>query len=184
MAGSRVDGIPRTVRTVEVRHGASAAEFPERARASSPAERPGVQVRRCRRAHAGLRVTQARIRELGIPPAWNHVWTCASENGHLQAVGTDAAGDWTATRDVAKFDRILRGSLRRARGAGSRPTSVTRLPRGGVRWHVPSASWPRRSCRLAARSTRVPRDRAGWCRAAPSRWRARRWVSASGGSRA
>ncbi|MFV2118372.1 DNA topoisomerase IB [Streptomyces sp. Act-28] len=34
----------------------------------------------------------ARIRALAIPPAWSDVWICARPNGHLQAVGTDAAG--------------------------------------------------------------------------------------------
>lgn len=34
----------------------------------------------------------ARIRELVIPPAWRDVWICTRPNGHLQAVGTDAAG--------------------------------------------------------------------------------------------
>ncbi|WP_371667757.1 DNA topoisomerase IB [Streptomyces sp. NBC_00289] len=34
----------------------------------------------------------ARIRDLTIPPAWRDVWICPWPNGHLQAVGTDAAG--------------------------------------------------------------------------------------------
>ena len=34
----------------------------------------------------------ARIRELGIPPAWKDVWICPDPRGHLQATGTDAAG--------------------------------------------------------------------------------------------
>ncbi|MFB9395042.1 DNA topoisomerase IB [Streptomyces echinatus] len=34
----------------------------------------------------------ARIRALTIPPAWRDVWICPWPNGHLQAVGTDAAG--------------------------------------------------------------------------------------------
>ena len=44
----------------------------------------------------GRRVTDpevlARIRELGIPPAWSDVWICPYPRGHLQATGTDAAG--------------------------------------------------------------------------------------------
>ena len=36
--------------------------------------------------------TIQRIRELAIPPAWKDVWICADTWGHLQAVGTDAAG--------------------------------------------------------------------------------------------
>ncbi|MFJ9389591.1 DNA topoisomerase IB [Nocardioides sp. NPDC101246] len=56
-----------------------------------------------------------RIRALAIPPAWEDVWICPRENGHLQAVGTDAAGrrqylyhpDWRAKRDQQKFERVL-----------------------------------------------------------------------------
>ena len=55
-----------------------------------------------------------RCKKLVIPPAWNEVWICAAENGHLQAVGTDAAGrrqyiyhpDWRARRDTEKFERM------------------------------------------------------------------------------
>jgi DNA topoisomerase-1 len=60
--------------------------------------------------------TLARIRSLAIPPAWKDVWICPIEEGHLQAVGTDAAGRkqyryhdaWRARRDRQKFDRVLR----------------------------------------------------------------------------
>jgi DNA topoisomerase IB len=60
--------------------------------------------------------TRERIRSLAIPPAWKDVWICPDERGHLQAVGTDAAGrkqylyheDWRARRDREKFDRALR----------------------------------------------------------------------------
>jgi DNA topoisomerase I len=59
--------------------------------------------------------TLERIRELAIPPAWKDVWICADERGHLQAVGTDAAGrrqyryheQWRARRDREKFERML-----------------------------------------------------------------------------
>ncbi len=52
-----------------------------------------------------------RIKELVIPPAWTDVWICPLPNGHLQAVGTDAAGrrqylyhpDWRVQRDIEKF---------------------------------------------------------------------------------
>ena len=57
-----------------------------------------------------------RIRELVIPPAWKDVWICPSPFGHIQAVGTDAAGrrqylyhaQWRARRDQEKFDEMLR----------------------------------------------------------------------------
>ena len=59
--------------------------------------------------------TLARIRALAIPPAWTDVWICADPLGHLQAMGTDAAGRrqyryhdaWRARRDAQKFDRML-----------------------------------------------------------------------------
>ncbi|MEV0246812.1 DNA topoisomerase IB [Nocardia sp. NPDC050712] len=68
---------------------------------------------------AGERVTDAetldRIRALVIPPAWREVWICPHLNGHIQAVGVDAAGRrqylyherWRHDRDEEKFDRVL-----------------------------------------------------------------------------
>jgi DNA topoisomerase I len=60
--------------------------------------------------------TLERIRELVIPPAWREVWICPYPFGHIQAVGTDAAGRrqylyhsrWRARRDQEKFDEMLR----------------------------------------------------------------------------
>jgi DNA topoisomerase-1 len=60
--------------------------------------------------------TLERIRELVIPPAWQNVWICPYPFGHIQAVGTDAAGRrqylyhqrWRARRDQEKFDEMLR----------------------------------------------------------------------------
>jgi DNA topoisomerase-1 len=57
----------------------------------------------------------ARIHALVIPPAWRDVWICPIANGHLQAVGTDAAGRrqylyheaWRTRRDQEKFDHML-----------------------------------------------------------------------------
>lgn len=59
--------------------------------------------------------TLARIEALVLPPAWTDVWISAHESGHIQAVGTDAAGrkqyryhdEWRRKRDLEKFDRIL-----------------------------------------------------------------------------
>ena len=56
-----------------------------------------------------------RIESLSIPPAWTDVWICPVPNGHIQAVGTDAAGRkqyryhdmWRARKDQEKFDRML-----------------------------------------------------------------------------
>jgi DNA topoisomerase IB len=57
----------------------------------------------------------ARIKDLVIPPAWKKVWICPHANGHIQAVGTDAAGRrqylyhqaWQQERAEEKFDRVL-----------------------------------------------------------------------------
>jgi DNA topoisomerase-1 len=56
-----------------------------------------------------------RVKALVIPPAWTEVWICPDEQGHLQAVGTDAAGrrqylyhpEWRRKRDEQKFDRAI-----------------------------------------------------------------------------
>jgi DNA topoisomerase IB len=60
--------------------------------------------------------TAERIRGLVIPPAWTDVWICPLPNGHIQAVGTDAAGrrqylyhpDWRRRRDREKFSEMTR----------------------------------------------------------------------------
>ncbi|RBQ18129.1 DNA topoisomerase IB [Spongiactinospora rosea] len=59
--------------------------------------------------------TLARIRALAVPPAWTEVWICASPDGHLQAIGTDAAGRrqyryhdvWREQQDRLKFEHVL-----------------------------------------------------------------------------
>jgi DNA topoisomerase-1 len=59
--------------------------------------------------------TLQRIKDLVIPPAWKKVWVCPHPNGHIQAVGTDAAGrrqylyhpKWQEERNEEKFDRVL-----------------------------------------------------------------------------
>jgi DNA topoisomerase IB len=56
----------------------------------------------------------ARIKALVIPPAWQDVWICTDPRGHIQAVGTDAAGRrqyryhdrWREQQDQDKHDRI------------------------------------------------------------------------------
>src|SRR5437660_1501654 len=61
-----------------------------------------------------------RVRSLAIPPAWQDVWICRDEFGHLQATGIDAAGRkqylyhplWREHRDRQKFRRMEQfGSL-------------------------------------------------------------------------
>lgn len=59
--------------------------------------------------------TLARIRKLVLPPAWENVWICSKENGHLQATGLDVKMRkqyryhplWNALRSHTKFFRML-----------------------------------------------------------------------------
>lgn len=86
----------------------------------------GPGLRRVRRGRGfsyydanGASITDAttleRITGLVIPPAWKRVWICPHPNGHIQAVGTDAAGrrqylyhqKWQQDRNEEKFDRAL-----------------------------------------------------------------------------
>ncbi len=56
-----------------------------------------------------------RINKLVIPPAWDNVWICALDNGHLQATGIDLKQRkqyryhplWSALRNHTKFYRML-----------------------------------------------------------------------------
>jgi DNA topoisomerase IB len=83
-----------------------------------------------------------RIRSLGIPPAWTDVWVCPVPNGHIQALGTDAAGRtqyryhdaWRARKDQEKFDRMIefaRG-LPRIRKRAARHLKLEGFPRKRV----------------------------------------------------
>lgn len=55
-----------------------------------------------------------RIKHLVIPPAWEKVWICRKENGHLQATGYDIKNRkqykyhpyWNALRNETKFYRL------------------------------------------------------------------------------
>lgn len=55
-----------------------------------------------------------RIRKLVLPPAWENVWICADENGHLQATGIDTKGRkqyryhpaWNQIRSQTKYFRL------------------------------------------------------------------------------
>jgi DNA topoisomerase I len=59
--------------------------------------------------------TLKRIRSLAIPPAWEKVWICPRDDGHLQATGRDARGRkqyryhprWREVRDDTKYGRML-----------------------------------------------------------------------------
>lgn len=90
---------------------------------SDPAS-PGLTRRRRGRGFGyldvgGVSITDAteiaRVKALVIPPAWEDVWISPDPAGHIQAVGTDAAGrrqylyheDWRTARDEVKYDRVL-----------------------------------------------------------------------------
>jgi len=56
-----------------------------------------------------------RIKGLVIPPAWNNVWICPLENGHIQVTGFDVKNRkqyryhelWNILRNETKFHRLL-----------------------------------------------------------------------------
>ena len=85
---------------------------------------PGISRQRCGRGFRYFSAasepitdpaTRARIKALVIPPAWQEVWICPDPGGHMQAIGTDAAGRrqylyherWREEQDRAKFDRMV-----------------------------------------------------------------------------
>jgi DNA topoisomerase IB len=85
---------------------------------------PGITRRRCGKGFAYYEPdgspltdepTARRIEALVIPPAWKKVWISPFPNGHVQALGTDAAGRrqylyherWRQERAEEKFDRVL-----------------------------------------------------------------------------
>src|SRR4051812_32792928 len=56
-----------------------------------------------------------RFNQLVIPPAWQEVWICRQENGHILAVGRDEARRkqyiyhpaWAQVRDQVKYSKLL-----------------------------------------------------------------------------
>lgn len=88
------------------------------------------------------KATLERIRLLVIPPAWQNVWICPFENGHIQAVGRDARGRkqyryharYRAVRDATKFGRMLAfgAGLPKIRRQVSRDLSLPGLPQRKV----------------------------------------------------
>ncbi|MBM9469284.1 DNA topoisomerase IB [Nakamurella leprariae] len=97
--------------------------MPARLRRSHP-DRPGLTRRRRGRGWQyldtdGAVITDPEIRrridDLVIPPAWKQVWISPFPNGHIQAIGTDAAGrrqylyhpEWALRRHQRKFERVL-----------------------------------------------------------------------------
>ncbi len=92
------------------------------------------------------RVLRERFEALGIPPAWTDVWIAPYENGHIQAVGHDAANrkqylyhpTWRERHDKNKYRRML--------------LLAEALPgaRGTVRRHLRDPEDPRRQVLAAA----------------------------------
>ena len=79
----------------------------------------------------------ARLKALVIPPAWQDVWISPDPSGHIQAIGTDAAGrrqyryheEWRRARDILKYDRVLTLGSRLEK---VRPEVVRRLAEPGM----------------------------------------------------
>ena len=84
---------------------------------------PGITRRRAGRgwsyrAPDGTRIDdqaeRQRLNALAVPPAYEDVWLCPRQNGHLQATGRDARArkqyryheDWTAFRARRKYDDL------------------------------------------------------------------------------
>ena len=86
--------------------------------------KPGITRRKLRGKFAyfdrhGKRITDdcvvARINALAIPPAYEQVWICPDDTGHIQATARDARGrkqyryheQWSAVRDANKYQQLL-----------------------------------------------------------------------------
>ena len=86
--------------------------------------------------------TLDRIAKLAIPPAWEDVWICPDEAGHIQATGRDARGrkqhryhpKFREARDSAKFDALVAfgKALPKVRAAIARDRRKQGLPREKV----------------------------------------------------
>jgi DNA topoisomerase-1 len=65
--------------------------------------------------NAADKALKQRIAQLVIPPAWQEVWICPSEDGHILATGIDDKGrkqyiyhpKWRTMRDLIKFYRLI-----------------------------------------------------------------------------
>lgn len=76
--------------------------------------------------------TLSRIESLVIPPAWRNAWICPFPSGHIQAVGTDAAGRRQYTCGCAQFvcrspgcDSLRAGRHDRPRAAAGKTSAHT-----------------------------------------------------------
>lgn len=88
-----------------------------------PDSRPGITRMRCGRGFSyrapdGTRIDataeRRRIEALAVPPAYEDVWICPLDKGHLQATGRDSRNrkqyryhpDWRSQRDAEKYDQL------------------------------------------------------------------------------
>ncbi|HMG16110.1 MAG TPA: hypothetical protein VK590_11720, partial [Saprospiraceae bacterium] len=81
----------------------------------------------------------ARIKALRIPPAWEKVWICKEEEGHLQATGFDKLNrkqyiyhpDWNLISSRTKFKKLLQFSscLPKIRKAISKDLALPGFPK-------------------------------------------------------
>ena len=117
----------------------------------SDAALPGISRRRAGTAFRYIapggsvvreRATLKRIGALAIPPAWETVWICPRDDGHLQATGRDARGRkqyryharWREVRDETKYGRVVAfaRALPRIRRRVDRDLALPGLPREKV----------------------------------------------------
>ena len=144
-------GVPNTARvtvsTPTLSPGGRKSTTAPRTWSGSIPPSPGLTRRRRGRGFsyhdaAGAPITDpaevARLKALVIPPAWQDVWISPDPCGHIQAVGTDAAGrrqyryhdEWRRARDVVKYDRVLTlGAEARRRARRDRPAARRAGPR-------------------------------------------------------
>ena len=88
------------------------------------------------------RRTLGRIQALAVPPAWNAVWICPRDDGHVQATGRDARrrkqyryhSRWREVRDETKYGRMVpfARALPRLRRRVERDLALPGLPREKV----------------------------------------------------
>ena len=88
-----------------------------------PDTRPGIRRQRRGRGFSyiapdgsriGAGAARERIEALAVPPAWEKVWICPLDTGHLQATGRDSRArkqyryhpDWSAFRAQRKFTHL------------------------------------------------------------------------------
>ncbi len=84
----------------------------------------------------------ARIKGIGVPPAYEHVWICPIPNGHLQATAIDARGrkqyryhkKWREVRDETKYHRMIdfAQALPKIRARVERDLELPGMPREKV----------------------------------------------------